>query len=352
LHVYYLPHTVKRLTKIMRPTIKDVAKLANVSTATVSLSINGHSRITPETKRKVENAIKELGYFPSRSARDLASRKTGNIGFILTDDHFLKTEPFYTQIYLGTEFEARKYPYYMLLATIPNNFGDDDELPRFILERSVDGILIAGKVSPLFLERIKAYKLPTVMIDFYTSENNHSAVLIDNIGGVGQAINYLILHGHKKIAFLCAEQKHPSIMERYQGYKMALENNNITFSDKLVVSLNNIISKESGYEAARELNERGGEFSAVLACNDAMAIGAMQFFKAIGKRIPGDVSIIGFDGVDVDLYQEPPLSTISVPKIEMGQEAIQLMLQILEKKINNHKKIIVPVELIIRDSVK
>lgn len=336
----------------MRPTIKDVARLANVSTATVSLSINGHSRITQETKRRVEKAIKGLGYFPSRSARDLVSRKTGNIGFILTDGHFLKTEPFYTQIFLGTEFEARKHPYYILLATIPSNFGEEDELPRFIRENSVDGILIAGKVSNIFLERIKSYELPTVMVDFHNSEKNHSAVLIDNMGGVSQATDVLVSHGHRDIAFLCAEREHPSIQERYHGYKIALENNNIAFSDQLVVSLETVISKESGYNAARELVGREVAFSAVIACNDAMAIGAMQFFKEIGKKIPDDISIIGFDGIDIDLYQDPPLSTIVVPKIDMGQDAFQLMVQILDKKLNGHKKIIVPVELIIRDSVK
>ncbi len=336
----------------MRPTIKDVARLANVSTATVSLAINGHPRITAETKLRVEKAIKNLGYFPSRSARDLASKKTGNIGFILTDDHFLKTEPFYTQIYLGTEFEARKHPYYTLLATIPSRFGDEDELPRFILENSVDGLLIAGKVSDIFLKRIRPYNLPTVMIDFQTNENNHSAVLIDNMGGVSQATNFLISGGHQNIAFLCAEKEHPSIRERYYSYKNTLEQNNIPFSDQRVVSMDTVISKESGYDAAGILYNRGIKFSAVIACNDAMAIGAMQFFKDAGLRIPDDVSIIGFDDIEIDLHTDPPLSTISVPKIDMGQDAFRLMIQILENKISSHKKIIVPVELIIRDSVK
>ena len=121
----------------MRTTIKDVAKRANVSTATVSLVVHGNNRISPETKRKVEKAIKELDYYPSKSARNLVSRKTGNIGFILTEDHFLKTEPFYTQIFLGTEFEARKHEYYILLNIIPTFFNENDDLPRFILERNV-----------------------------------------------------------------------------------------------------------------------------------------------------------------------------------------------------------------------
>ena len=190
------------------------------------------------------------------------------------------------------------------------------------------------------------------MIDFHTTEKNHSAVLIDNMGGVSRATDFLISHGHKNIAFLCAEHKHPSIQERYHGYKITLENNNITFSDQLVVFSDTVISKESGYYVAKELHNRGVDFSAVIACNDALAIGAMRFFKEIGKRIPDDISIIGFDDIDIDLYQEPPLSTISVPKIDMGQDALQLLVQIIDKKINGNKKIIVPVELIVSGSTR
>ena len=162
----------------MRKTIKDVAKKANVSTATVSLVIQGHERISEPTRKKVRKAIRDLEYYPSRSARDLVSRKTGNIGFVLTEDHFLKTEPFYTQIFLGTEFEARQHPYYVLLATISTEFTKNDVLPRFINEQSVDGLIIAGKVSAAFLDKIERYSLPIVFIDYYPERGDYPAVLI------------------------------------------------------------------------------------------------------------------------------------------------------------------------------
>ncbi len=336
----------------MRPTIKDVAKKAQVSTATVSLVMGGHPRISPQTIRKVKKTIKELGYVPSKSARDLVSRKTGNIGFVLTDDHFLRTEPFYTQIFLGTEFAVRQLPYYILLATIPSNFSEGDALPRFVVERNIDGLIIAGKVRSLFLERLKSYNFPVVMIDFLATQIGHSSVLIDNQDGAFQATNYLISLGHKDIAFLGAEFEHPSIKERYQGYKNALEQNKLAFNEGLLVLIDAIISKESGYKAAKEVHLKKIPFSGIIACNDAMAIGAMQYFKDVGVNIPEELSIVGFDDIDSDIYQNPPLSTISVPKIDMGQEAIQLIVQIIEKKIKSHKKIIVPVELVVRGSTK
>lgn len=334
----------------MRTTIKDVAKKACVSTATVSLVVHGNARISSETKRKVEKTIKDLGYYPSRSARDLVSRKTGNIGFVLTEDHFLKTEPFYTQIFLGTEFEARKHPYYILLTTISTYFNKDDELPRFILERSVDGLIIAGKVPSNFMERIESYNLPMVMVDYQTTPNSQSSVLIDNIGGAVQATEYIIDLGHKKIAFIAGDLEHPSIRDRYHGYKIALEQKNIPLNSELVVVSEEATSREGGYHAAKSLHKSGLEFSAIFACNDAMAMGAMQYFKDVGINIPKDISIMGFDNVEGDLYQDPPLSTMSVPKIDMGQEALQLIIKKLSNKISGNKRILIPVDLIVRGS--
>ena len=271
---------------------------------------------------------------------------------LVTDDHFLRTEPFYTQIFLGAEFEARKHPYYILLATIESNFDENGGFPRFILEKSIDGIIIAGKVPATFTDRLKKLKLPIVMVDYHTVQSDHSAVLIDNIGGAIQATEYLIKLGHNNIAFIGGDLEHPSIRDRYNGFKIALEQNDKPFNNDLVVVTEKSTSRESGFQAAKKLHERGLPFSAAFACNDAMAIGAIRFFKENGIRIPEDVSIIGFDNIEEDLSQETPLTTMSVPKIDMGQDALQLLVQILNKKINRHKKILVPVELIIRDSVK
>ena len=131
----------------MHSTIKDVASKANVSTATVSLVLHNHKRISQVTRSRVLKAVADLNYRPSRMARSLVLRETKNIGFLLTHDHFLRTEPFYTHIFIGTEFEARDHEYYVLLNTISGDFDKCNSLPRFILERNVDGVIIAGKSS-------------------------------------------------------------------------------------------------------------------------------------------------------------------------------------------------------------
>lgn len=333
-------------------TIKDVAKHAEVSTATVSLVINNNSRISEETKRKVLKSIKSLDYHPSKSARDLVSKKTGNIGFILTDDHFLRTEPFYTKIFLGTEFEAREGEYYVLLTTVKSDFGEADPLPRFVLEKSVDGIIIAGKVQQNLIDRILDANIPIVFVDYQTENNCCPSVMIDNIQGGFTATNHLVELGHQNIAFIGGDIKHPSLYNRLLGYKQALEHANIEFNQRFIHTLSKYPDRQNGYEAAHDLFKNNKSISAIFACNDAMAIGAMHYLKDNGYKIPSNISIIGFDDVEADLLLDPPLTTIRVPKIELGAESLRLMIEYLKNDQISKKKILVPVELIVRGSTQ
>jgi LacI family transcriptional regulator len=342
---------VKRLTGFnMNPTIKDVAQKANVSIATVSLVISNHRRISDETKLKVKKAIKELNYHPSRSARGLVSNKTGNIGFILTEDHFLRSEPFYTRIFLGTEFEARNYEYYILLTTIPSDYKRGDKLPRFILERNVDGVIIAGKVPESIIKDLEKYEVPLAFVDYYPPSEKNPVVLIDNISGGIQAAKHLIELGHKNIGFIGGDIKHPSIRDRFQGYRIALERSGLNFNSSYTITDEDYPARGNGYKAAKKLLSKNKKISAIFACNDAMAIGVMQYLKDNGRKVPEDISLIGFDDVDADLSLDPTLSTISVPKLEMGIEAFRLMKDILKNRVKSPKKILVPTELVIRKS--
>ncbi|GBD88506.1 HTH-type transcriptional repressor CytR [bacterium BMS3Abin03] len=336
----------------MRPTIKDVAKAANVSIATVSLVIHNNERISTKTRKKVLRAIKELNYHPSRSARGLVSHQTGNIGFIITEERFLRTEPFYTRVFLGAEFEAREKDYYVLLATIDSSFKEGDPLPRFILERNFDGIIIAGKVPTTFIDSLLKYKRPIVLIDFIPPDGGYPNVLINNIKGGMLATEHLINAGHKNIAFIGGEISHPSIMERLRGYNLALEKANIRNGDGLIVTNDEYLSRQNGYKSAGRLFNNRKDVTAIFASNNATAVGVMQYIKDNGYKIPDDVSLVGFDDVEADLLIDPPLTTIRVPKVEMGTEAVRLLLDILNNKSNSTKSTVVQVELIIRESTR
>ncbi len=332
-----------------RATIKDVARQSGFSLSTVSLAMNQRGYVSPETRSKVLKVALELSYHPTRSARGLASKTSGNIGFILTEDHFSQAEPFYTKIFLGTEFEARSHHYYILLTTVQAQFAPGTT-PRFLLERNVDGIIIAGKVSAKLIEKIESFGIPIVLVDYELKRKRFSSVLIDNRGGVRAGMQHLLGLGHRAIGFVGGDIEHPSIAERYQGYREILEEHGIPLKRELVSIDEAEPRVSSGASAMEKILSSGVRPTAIVAANDAMAIGCMQCLKLAGLRVPEDIAVIGFDDIDTCAVTEPRLTTIRVFKEEMGKLAVQRIVEMISSKSNTVVTTHVPVELVIRDS--
>ncbi len=332
-----------------RPTIKDVAKQAGLSLSTVSLVINKSGHVSKATRKRVLDVIDKLGYHPSHSARRLASKTSGNIGFILTEDHFSQAEPFYTKIFLGTEFEARNHNYYILLTTVDNHFKKNGNTPRFLLERNVDGVIIAGKISDKLVDYIQELGIPVVLVDYELKRQRFSSVLIDNRRGAAEAVRHLTQCGHKNIAFVGGDIEHPSIAERYEGFKEVLAEYGIT-PDKNRIDVDEEDTRVvNGYNAMQRILKHGRP-SAVFAANDAMAIGCMQYLKQSGVKIPADVAVVGFDDIDISSHTEPRLTTVRVFKEEMGKIAVQRMVEIIKSKTQVMAASYVHVELVRRES--
>jgi LacI family transcriptional regulator len=333
-----------------RPTIRDVARKAGLSLSTVSLVINNRGNVSPGTRESVQKVVRELSYHPTRSARGLASKTSGNIGFILSEEHFSQAEPFYTRIFLGTEFEAREHNYYILLTTVGNQFDPDVYVPRFLLERNVDGIIIAGKVNEKLISHIDSLGLPIVLVDYEIKRAHHSAVLIDNWRGATLAVEHLLALGHKKIAFVGGDIRHPSITDRYEAYHNTLHMAGVFLEESYEVTDEEETSVEGGTSAAERLFALGAKPTAIFAANDAMAIGCIRHLKSRGLRIPEDVAIVGFDDIEISSHIEPHLTTIRVLKEEMGKIAVQRVVDSINAKTKIVVTTHVPVELIVRES--
>jgi len=333
-----------------RPTIREVAAKANLSIATVSLFLNNSSKVGGETRKKIQRVIDELGYTPRRSARGLASKLSGNIGFIVSEDHFTQAEPFYTRIFLGTEFEARDHEYYILLTTVARQFSNRQSIPRFLLEGNVDGIILAGRIDERFVDHIEKLGLPIIMIDFQFPRRRLSSVQIDNRAGIVQAVYHLTANAHTRIAFLGGDVGHPSVAERIAAYREALEDTRIGYDDRLVMTDETNTTTYNGYHAAEQLLQRGAQPTAIIAANDAMAIGCMQFLKSKGLRVPEDVAVVGFDDIEMSSHVDPRLTTVRVRKEELGRVAVQRLVESIKSKSSSVITVHVPVELVIRES--
>ncbi|MFA6541651.1 MAG: LacI family DNA-binding transcriptional regulator [Bacteroidota bacterium] len=334
-----------------KPSIKDVAKKAGLSLSTVSLVINNKSRVSKETRDKVKKIVSELNYHPQRSGRFLASKLSGNIGFILTEEHFSKSEPFYTRIFLGTEFEARKSNYYVLLTTVNFNVKETEEIPRFLLESNVDGVIIAGKIGSSWIDYIRERNLPLLLVDFEKLDKGVSSVLIDNFEGAKLAVTHLAKGGHKKIGFIGGDIEHPSIRERYAGFRHTVNSLNLSLSDNYICITEPETQIVNGYRAAKKIFQNKSNVpSAIFAANDAMAVGCIRFLKESGIRIPEDVAIIGFDNVEMGFLSEPRLTTINVHREEIGSIAVKRMVEMIKEKTDVKTKTITNVELVVRES--
>ena len=246
--------------------------MAGCSLSTVSLVINNRGYVSEETRARVLKVVDELGYHPTRSARGLASKTSGNIGFILREDHFSRAEPFYTRVFLGAEFAARDHRFYIILTTIGKQFSPAEDLPRFLLERNVDGVIVAGRVHPRFLEQLDGFGLPVILVDFELKRRRYPAVLIDNRGGARAAVNHLLGLGHREIAFVGGDITHPSLRERLEGYRESLEEHGIPVQEHLIDIAESESALTSGAHAMARLLSHHARPTAVFAANDAMAV--------------------------------------------------------------------------------
>ncbi len=337
----------------MNYTIRDVAQRAGVSQSTVSLVINDRANVSPDTRRRVLDAVDVLEYHPRHSARHLALAKGGSIGFVLTEQFFRVSEPFYTKILLGAEFEAAKQGFYTLLSRAKEPFEYPKDIPRFLLDRSVDGLIVAGRAPKRLLKFIKEKKIPCVLVDFKLPSYSTNHVLIDNLSGSREAMNHLISLGHQRIGFVAGSSTHPSIQERYEGYRQVMYENygdSISDIDKLTYLDEEEASPQIGREGALELLMLTDPPTAIFACNDATAVGCYKAAKELGLSVPDDLAIMGFDDVDASTHLEPDLSTVHIYKAEMGKEAVRSLVDCLENPDQPLKTKIISTKLMIRGS--
>ncbi len=312
-----------------RSTIADVAAEAEVSISTVSLVMNGKEGVSGATRERVRKAAEALGYVPTHAARRLAMQRTGNVGFVVREDHFALGEPFYTRVFLGTEFEARSRSLYVLLTTIPDRYVPHEHAPRFLRERNVDGVLVAGKVDDAFVQQLETYRLPVVLIDYELG--SHPAVMIDNQGGARSAVEHLIERGHRRIAFLGAEMDHPGLRKRLEGYRLALASADIEASSDLVITAGEQTPTfQTGTELAARLAELDPNPTAVFCVNDAVAFGVLAYARRNGIRVPEDLAVAGFDDVPEAAASMPELTTVRVFKEQLGELALRTLGDMIE----------------------
>jgi DNA-binding LacI/PurR family transcriptional regulator len=327
-----------------RPTIYDVARLAGVSTATVSRALNGTGQIAPATRAGIEAAVQQLGYHPNRVARSLVTKSTQTIALLLPDI----TNPFYADLVSGIQERALEAGHTMLLCTTEGEPEREEEYLSLLRSKQVDGVLVDGLVLPP--DRIARFVrdgLPIVCLDRDVVSASVPLVQVDNRLGARLATEHLLSLGHTRIAHVAGAPGLRISDERVGGYNDALAGAAVEHDPALVAV--GSFTEDGGYEATRALFA-ASKLTAVFAANDLSALGAMHAIAEGGRRVPDDVSVVGFDDIRLARHTTPPLTTIHQPAFEIAQRATQLLLDLAGGRDVPRRLHLLEPELVLRGS--
>ncbi|KPU27257.1 hypothetical protein TR13x_05755 [Caloranaerobacter sp. TR13] len=330
----------------MKVTISDIARIAGVSKSTVSRVLNNSKPVSEEVRKKVLKAIEDTNYKPSLLARSLANKKTNLIGVVIPD----VSNSFFSELVRGIQDYAGSKSYNILLCNTYFDHTKEIQYLNILSEQEVEGIIfLTSKIVEEHVDFFRNFRKPVVIVNRKIEELNIPCVDVDNFKASYEAVNYLINLNHNRIGMIRGPLNNKSVgLNRFEGYKKALEDNGIEFNEDLVVEGNFTIN--DGYKAMGKLLSLRDIPTAVFCASDSMAIGAIKCIMDSGFKVPDDISIIGFDGIPMASIFVPSITTIAQPILEMGTTAIKMIFDQLEGK--EVKDIIMPTELEVRQSTK
>ncbi len=303
----------------MRATIKDLARIANLSTSTVSRVLTGDAHVSLDAISKVNEAIKITGYIPNSAARSLVKQRRNLVGLIVPE----LENPYYTLIVRGVEAAVSESGYGVVLISGSNQSANSNVIES-LLEVGVDGIIHAGLLQDdQSIPILSRWSIPYVLVGRQPISEKSNYVVFDDYGSAYKATKYLLSLGHQKIAFLFGKMSSVSSELKLRGYEDALKEHSLPFCNDLFAV--GELEYECSYKAVGELLKKGTEMTAILASNDMMAFGAREAVLEAGLKIPGDISLMGIDNIFWSGIRGIDLTTVDVPKYEMGKLAGQIL---------------------------
>ncbi|QFI56304.1 substrate-binding domain-containing protein [Aeromonas simiae] len=329
-------------------TIKDVAARAGVSISTVSHVLNHTRRVSEDATQKVLEAVAELNYAPNSVARSLKVNSTKTIGMLVTTS----ANPFFAEVVQGVEAYCFEQGYSLILCNTENQPPRQRHYLKMLMEKRVDGLLVLGTdIDNTLREMLRSHKsVPQVVLDWGT-ECDFANVINDNArSGARMATRYLLEQGHTDIACITGQLDKQTTQQRLDGVRDALGEQGLSLTESRIFEGD--YESQSGFDQMQQILALTPRPTAVFAFDDPMAIGAICAAWEAGVKVPDDISVVGYDDVEMARFASPPLTTIRHPKAELGQLAVkQLMSRIRNKELSVESVTVQP-ELIIRRSVK
>jgi LacI family transcriptional regulator len=325
--------------------IKDVARAAGVSTATVSHVLNKTRFVSEETRVRVERAIESCNYYPNANARSLASGRSHTLGLLISDI----SNPFFPELVKSIETVAFERGHEVILAN--TDYNDERTLSnvRRFIERKVAGVaLMTSELDKGLIEELARCHVPVVFLDIGSPGVCMSNIVVDYESGISEAISHLHWLGHRRIAYVGGPARLRSAARRLAAFRDSMAHQ-LPDSTPLEIYEGDF-RLEGGRRAAREMLGAGTLPTAVVVANDMMALGLMKEFHERGLHVPDDISIVGFDDIAFAELSNPPLTTVCLPRVELGRKAVEALMATIEHPESRGVEINVATYLILRDS--
>jgi LacI family transcriptional regulator len=325
--------------------IKDVARAAGVSTATVSHVLNKTRFVSEETREKVLRAIESCNYYPNANARSLASGRSNTLGLLISDI----SNPFFPELVKSIETIAFERGHEVILAN--TDYDNERTLSnvRHFIERKVAGVvLMTSELDRNLIDELARCHVPVVFLDIGSAGVCMSNIVVDYEAGISEAINHLHWLGHRKIAYVGGPARLRSAIRRLEAFRDSMAHQ-LPETTPLEIYEGDF-RLEGGTRVAREMLALGNLPTAVVVANDMMALGLMKEFHERGLHVPDDISIVGFDDIAFAELSNPPLTTVCLPRVELGRKAVEALMATIEHPESRGVEINVSTYLILRDS--
>ena len=326
----------------MGMTIKDIAKKCGVGVSTVSRALNNHPDINPETKKMILKTVEESNFVPNNSARNLKRTDSKSIAILVKEID----NPFFATMMRVMEKKIRRQKYSFFIQHMGKDQDEVDTALELIKEKKLRGIIFLGGDFRKNKERIAKIKVPfvvsTAAFDKLPEKCIASYVSIDDRAESRKIVDHLCETGHKKIAILASDKKDENIGKlRLEGYREALKAHGLEVDEERICYLDEedtTYSMENGYRMIKKLLKKETEFTAVFAISDLMVIGACKALLEEGKRIPEDVAVAGFDGLDYTGFYQPAITTMAQPVEEIARQSVGILFDMIETKKSQEEK--------------
>lgn len=328
-------------------TIRQIAKLAGISRSTVSRVLNDHPNVNPQTRERVLQVIADTGFRPDPIARSLSSRRAGIIGLVIPlAIQSLFEDPFFPRLMQGISQGCNSYDYTLSLFLLHTPEEEAKLYPRISRRQLLDGVIVtATRVGDPLIPQLLANRVPFVLHGRH-EDPRVSFVDVDNMTGAHTAVTHLVRLGRRRIGLICGPSGSLAAEDRKRGFLNALLERRIPVDESLII--HGDFTESSSFEAMQRLLAH--EPDAVFVASDTMASGALRALRNAGKRVPEEVAVVGFDDMPRAATASPPLTTVRQPIQRAGALAIEMLVDILENGVDPPRRIILPTELVIRNS--